>query len=69
MNTFKRLNDTSVVVDGLVWTTNPEKAQRFFNTELETWALNIKVDEQTYYPATYYKGSETPYKLMKLKEE
>lgn len=69
MNTFKRINETSVVVDGLVWTTNPEKAQRFYNTQSESWALNIKVDEQTYYPASYHKGSETPYKLMNVKEE
>lgn len=69
MNTIKRINETSVVVDGLVWTTNVDKAQKFYNTELETWAMNIRIDGQTYYPATYHKGSETPYQLIKVKEQ
>ena len=65
MNTIKRLNETSVVVDGLVWTTNVDKAQKFYNTLDKSWALNIKIDEQTYYPATYHKGSSTHYLLVK----
>ena len=65
MNTIKRLNETSVVVDGLVWTTNVDKAQKFYNTQLETWAMNIKIDGQTYYPASYHKGAQTHYQLVK----
>ena len=64
-NTFKRLNETSIVIDGLIWTTNVDKAQKWKNPNTDTWLLNIVFEGQTYYPSTKYKGSETPFILIK----
>lgn len=64
-NTFKRINETSIAVDGLVWTTNVDKAQKWYNPKTGTSLLNIVFEGQTYYPSTKYKGSDTDYILVK----
>lgn len=63
--TMKRLDENTVVVDGLVWTTVHDKAQKFKNPDTGGWLLNIKIDGQSYYPAAVHKGSKTPYILIK----
>ena len=62
---FKRIDETSIVVDGILWTTSPDKAQKWRNPVNQTWLLNITIEGQTYYPTTKYKGSETPFILVK----
>ena len=63
--TFKRINETSIVVDGLVWSTSVDKAQKWYNPDNESWLLNIVLDGHTYYPTTKHKGEDTPFILVK----
>ena len=69
MNTFKRLDEKTVIVDGLVWTTSPDKKQKFLNTLTDEMALNIIVEGESYYPASYAKGYDTHYALVKEAKE
>ena len=69
MNAFKRLDDNTIVLDGLVWHTNPEKKQKFINTLTDDIALNVIVEGESYYPAAYAKGYETNYAMVREAKE
>lgn len=55
MNEFRRLEDGRVVLDGLVWSNNPDKAIDVKDPDNGFKVHSIKVDEQYYYPVGYDK--------------
>lgn len=50
LKTFKRLSDDKVALDGLIWTTDPEKANTFKNEETGHIVHSIVVDGVPYFP-------------------
>ncbi len=50
MNEFRRLEDGRIVLDGLVWSSNPDKAIELTDTDNGFKVHSIKIDETYYYP-------------------
>jgi hypothetical protein len=55
MNEFRRLDDGRIVLDGLVWSNNPDKAIEIKDEDNGFKIHSIKLDEQYYYPVGYDK--------------
>ena len=66
MNEFRRLDDGRIVLDGLVWSTNADKAIEVIDADNGFKVLNIKLDEVSYYPVGYDKRKKKQYMGMKL---
>lgn len=50
MKSFKRVSETKVILDGILWGTDPEKATQIKNEETGGTLLSIKLHGQYYYP-------------------
>jgi hypothetical protein len=55
MNEFKKLDDGRILLDGLVWGTNPDKAIEIIDEDNGFKVHSIRLDEQYYYPIGYDK--------------
>jgi hypothetical protein len=55
MNEFRRLEDGRIVLDGLVWSNNADKAIEVTDPDNGFKVLNIKLDGVSYYPVGYDK--------------
>jgi hypothetical protein len=55
MNEFRKLEDGRIVLDGLVWTNNPDKAIEVIDPDNGFKVHSIKLDETYYYPVGYDK--------------
>lgn len=65
MNTFRRIDEDTIVLDGLVWNTNAEKKQKFKHTETKEFAHNAIIGESVYYPVAFDRKTKSEYKLIK----
>ena len=54
LGTFKRLDDGKIILDGLVWSIDPEKAIEVRNEQTGYKAHSIRLDEIYYYPCAIY---------------
>ena len=50
LKSFKRVSETKVVLDGILWGTDPEKANDIRNNETGAKLLSIKLEGTYYYP-------------------
>jgi hypothetical protein len=55
MNEFRKLDDGRIVLDGLVWGTNPDKAIEIKDEVTGFKVHSIRLEEQYYYPVGYDK--------------
>ena len=55
MNEFRRLDDGRIVLDGLVWSNNPDKSIEIKDEYSGFKVHSIKLEEQYYYPVGYDK--------------
>jgi hypothetical protein len=55
MNEFRKLDDGRIVLDGLVWSNNADKAIEVTDPDNGFKVLNIKLDGVAYYPVGYDK--------------
>jgi hypothetical protein len=55
MNEFRKLDNDRIVLDGLVWDKNPDKAIEVKDEDNGFKVLNIKLDGISYYPIGYDK--------------
>ena len=55
MNEFRRLDDGRIVLDGMVWSTNADKAIEVIDPDNGFKVHNIKLDGVAYYPVGYDK--------------
>ena len=55
MNEFRRLDDGRIVLDGLVWGTNPDKAIEVKDEDNGFKVHSIRLEETYYYPVGYDK--------------
>ena len=55
MNEFRKLDDGRIVLDGLVWGTNPDKAIEVIDPDNGFKVHSIRLEEQYYYPIGYDK--------------
>jgi hypothetical protein len=53
VKTFKRLSDDKVSCEGLIWSTDWEKAMPFKNDETGRLVHSIKIGETYYYPIAF----------------
>ena len=54
-NTFRRIDETTIVLDGLVYSTNTDKMINILNTESENKVFSVKVEDVYYYPCGFDK--------------
>ena len=66
MNEFRRLEDGRIVLDGLVWSNNADKAIEITDPDNGFKVLNIKLDGVCYYPIGFDKRKKKQYMGMKL---
>jgi hypothetical protein len=50
LKSFKRVSETKVILDGILWGTDPEKAVEIKNNETGGRLLSIKLYGNYYYP-------------------
>jgi len=50
MTEFKRLINGNILLDGILWGLNPERSLRIRNNDTDTILLNIKYEDNYYYP-------------------
>ncbi len=50
LKTFRRVSETKIVADGILWGTDPEKAVQIKNEETGGTLLSIKLQGHYYYP-------------------
>jgi len=50
LKTFKRLSETKIACDGIIWINDPEKAVEIRDTDTGFRLLSIKVNGNHYYP-------------------
>lgn len=55
MNEFRKLDDGRIVLDGLVWGTNPDKAIEIKDEDNGFKVHSIRLDGQYYYPVGFDK--------------
>jgi hypothetical protein len=55
MNEFRRLDDGRIVLDGLVWSSQADKAIEITDPDNGFKMFNIKLDGITYYPIGFDK--------------
>ena len=55
MNTFKRLNDGRIVLDGLVWSTDVDRMIAVRDDRTGGTVASIKVNDVYYYPMAILK--------------
>jgi hypothetical protein len=53
MNEFRRLDDGRIVLDGLIWSNNPDKAIEVIDEDNGFKVHNIKFEDEYYYPIGY----------------
>ena len=64
-NTMRRVNDNTIVLDGLIWTTNSDKIVKIKNLDNGFRVNSIKVEGIVYYPAGIDKmGKNKSYSLI-----
>jgi len=56
-NTFRRIDETTVVLDGLVYSTNTDKMIEVLNTETDNKVFSVKVEDVYYYPIGFDKNN------------
>ena len=57
-NTFRRVDENVVVLDGLIWNSNPDKSIRIKNNDNDSMVHSIKIEETYYYPAGIDKNNK-----------
>jgi len=50
LKSFRRVSETKIVVDGILWGTDPEKATEIRNNETGGKLLSVKLEGVYYYP-------------------
>jgi hypothetical protein len=50
LKTFKRLSDSKIALDGLIWDTNADKAIEITNNETGGKVHSVKVEGTYYFP-------------------
>jgi len=50
LKSFRRVSETKVILDGILWGTDPEKANDIRNNETGAKLLSIKLEGTYYYP-------------------
>ena len=50
MNEFKKLLNGNILLDGILWGKNPDRAIRIKRKDEGTILLNIKYEDEFYYP-------------------
>lgn len=66
MNEFRRLDDGRIVLDGLVWSSQADKAIEITDPDNGFKMFNIKLDGITYYPIGFDKRKKKQYMGMRL---
>ena len=54
-NTFRRIDENTVALDGLVYSTHSDKMIKILNTETDGKAFSVKVEDTYYYPIGFDK--------------
>lgn len=56
-NTFRRIDETTIVLDGLVYSTNTDKMIKVLNTETDNTVFSVKFEDIYYYPIGFDKNN------------
>lgn len=57
MNEFKKLLNGNILLDGILWGRSPERAIRVRRNDEGTMLLNIKYEDEFYYPIAIDKSA------------
>ena len=49
-NTFRKVDDSTIVLDGLIWSSNADKAIKIKNNDSGMFVHSIKLEQTHYYP-------------------
>jgi hypothetical protein len=57
-NTFRRVDESVVVLDGLIWNSNPDKSIRIKNNDSGFVVHSIQLENVYYYPSGIDKNNK-----------
>jgi hypothetical protein len=57
-NTFRRVDENVIVLDGLIWNNNPDKAINIKNNDNGFMVHSIKLEDVYYYPTGIDKNNK-----------
>ena len=57
-NTFRRVDENVIVLDGLIWNSNPDKGINIKNNDNGFMVHSIKLEDVYYYPAGVDKNNK-----------
>ena len=69
MNEFKKLINGNILLDGILWGKNPERAIRVRRNDEGTILLNIKYEDEYYYPIAIDRSANKSDYTIAQKEE
>lgn len=69
MTEFKRLINGCILLDGILWGPNPERAIRVQDLTTGNRLLNIRVGENYFYPVAIDKAYSQNYKQIQTQTE
>jgi hypothetical protein len=56
-NTFRRIDENTVALDGLIYSTNTDKMIKVLNTDTDGKVFSVKVEDVYYYPVGFDKNN------------
>jgi hypothetical protein len=68
-NTFRRIDEYRVALDGLLWDMRPDKAIKLKSLETGFMVHSIKIGETFYYPVSLDKGNKTKNYIQLIEKE
>ena len=54
-NTMRRVDENTIVLDGLIYSTNTDKMIKVLNTETDGKVFSVKIEDTYYYPIGFDK--------------
>jgi hypothetical protein len=56
-NTFRRIDENTVALDGLIYSINTDKMIKVLNTDTDGKVFSIKIEDVNYYPIGFDKNN------------
>lgn len=68
-NTFRRIDENKVALDGLIWDIRPDKAIKLKSLDTGFMVHSIKIGETFYYPTSLDKGNKNKNYIQIIEKE
>jgi len=68
-NTFRRVDENTIVLDGLIYSTHADKMIKVLNTDTDSKVFSIKVEDVSYYPIGFDRNNKNKSYIQIIEKE